>query len=99
MGATRLRTFCSILAPTLLPTIITGFALAFARAVGEFGSVVFISGNLPFKTEIAPYLIVMRLEAFDYPGAIALAVVLLIISFVLLSVINWLQNWASRYQS
>ena len=99
LGATRLRTFCSILAPTLLPTIITGFALAFARAVGEFGSVVFISGNLPFKTEIAPYLIVMRLEAFDYPGAIALAVVLLIISFVLLSVINWLQNWASRYQS
>lgn len=99
LGATRLRTFCSILAPTLLPTIITGFALAFARAVGEFGSVVFISGNLPFKTEIAPYLIVMRLEAFDYPGAIALAVVLLIISFVLLSVINWLQNWAGRYQS
>ena len=99
LGASRLRTFWSILAPTLLPTIITGFALAFARAVGEFGSVVFISGNLPFKTEIAPYLVVMRLEAFDYPGAIALAVVLLVISFAMLSVINWLQNWASRYQS
>lgn len=99
LGASRLRTFCSVLAPTLLPTIITGFALAFARAIGEFGSVVFISGNLPFKTEIAPYLVVMRLEAFDYPGAIALAVVLLVISFAMLSVINWLQNWAGRYQS
>ena len=99
LGASRLRTFCSILFPSLLPTIITGFALAFARAVGEFGSVVFISGNLPFKTEIAPYLIIMRLDAYDYAGAISLAVVLLIISFLMLSVINWLQNWAGRYQS
>ena len=76
-----------------------GMALAFARAVGEFGSVVFISGNLPFKTEIAPYLIIMRLDAYDYAGAISLAVVLLIISFLMLSAINWLQNWAGRYQS
>ncbi|MEO8428361.1 MAG: sulfate ABC transporter permease subunit CysT, partial [Verrucomicrobiota bacterium] len=84
---------------TLLPTVITGFSLAFARAVGEYGSVVFISGNIPFRTEIAPYLIVMRLEEYDYNGAIALAVVLLVISFAMLAVINWLEHWASRYQS
>ena len=72
LGAGRLRTFVSVIAPALLPAVITGFALAFARAMGEYGSVVFISGNLPFKTEIAPYLIVMRLEEYDYPGAIAL---------------------------
>src|SRR5207245_2460871 len=71
LGASRLRTFCTILLPTLLPTVITGFALAFARAIGEYGSIVFISGNVPFKTEIAPYLIVMRLEEYDYSGAIA----------------------------
>jgi sulfate transport system permease protein len=83
----------------LLPTVITGFALAFARAIGEYGSVVFISGNQPYKTEIAPYLIFMRLEEYDYSGAIALAVVLLVISFALLAVINWLELWASRYQT
>ena len=99
LGASRLRTFCTILLPTLLPTVITGFALAFARAIGEYGSVVFISGNQPYKTEIAPYLIFMRLEEYDYTGAIALAVVLLVISFALLAVINWLELWASRYQS
>src|SRR6266545_1213779 len=99
LGASRVRTFFSIIAPTLLPTIITGFALAFARAVGEYGSVVFISGNLPFKTEIAPYLIVMRLEEYDYTGAVALAVVLMVISFVMLYVINWLENWSSRYEA
>src|SRR6266513_1917233 len=94
LGASRVRTFFSIIAPTLLPTIITGFALAFARAVGEYGSIVFISGNLPFKTEIAPYLIVMRLEEYDYRGAIALAVVLLIFSFLLLGAINLLEQWS-----
>src|SRR6266540_6800289 len=73
LGAGRLRTFVSVIAPSLLPPIITGFALAFARAIGEYGSIVFISGNLPFKTEIAPYLIVIRLEEFDIPGALALA--------------------------
>ena len=99
LGASRLRTFCTILLPTLLPTVITGFALAFARAIGEYGSVVFISGNQPYKTEIAPYLIFMRLEEYDYTGAIALAVVLLVISFALLAVINWLELWASRYQN
>jgi sulfate transport system permease protein len=98
LGASRVRTFFSIIAPTLMPTVITGFALAFARAVGEYGSIVFISGNQPFKTEIAPYLIVMRLEEYDYAGAVALAVVLMVISFAMLYVINWLENWSGRYQ-
>jgi len=98
LGAGRLRTFVSVIAPTLFPAVLTGFALAFARAIGEYGSVVFISGNLPFKTEIAPYLIVMRLEEYDYTGAIALAVVLLIFSFVLLAIINVIEQWANRFQ-
>jgi sulfate transport system permease protein len=97
LGAGRLRTFICVIAPSLLPPIITGFALAFARAIGEYGSIVFISGNLPFKTEIAPYLIVMRLEEYDYSGAIALAVVLLAFSFVLLALINLLEQWASKF--
>ena len=99
LGASRVRTFFSIIAPTLAPTVVTGFALAFARAVGEYGSIVFISANLPFKTEIAPYLIVMRLEEYDYSGAVSLAVVLMVISFALLYVINWLESWSSRYQT
>lgn len=98
LGAGRLRTFLTIIAPSLLPAVLTGFALAFARAVGEYGSIVFISGNLPFKTEIAPYLIVMRLEEYDYAGAIALAVVLLTASFVLLAGINLLEQWANKFQ-
>src|SRR5512140_1480470 len=98
LGAGRLRTFATIIAPTLLPAVLTGFALAFARAIGEYGSIVFISGNMPFKTEIAPYLIVMRLEEYDYTGAIALAVVLLIFSFVLLGAINLLEHWSNRFQ-
>jgi sulfate transport system permease protein len=98
LGAGRLRTFVSIIAPTLLPAVLTGFTLAFARAIGEYGSIVFISGNLPFKTEIAPYLIVMRLEEYDYTGAIALSVVLLIFSFVLLAIINLIEQWANRFQ-
>jgi len=98
LGAGRLRTFVSIIAPTLFPTVLTGFALAFARAIGEYGSIVFISGNKPFKTEIAPYLIVMRLEEYDYKGAIALAVVLLVFSFLLLAIINLLEQWSSRFQ-
>lgn len=97
LGAGRLRTFLTVIAPTLLPPVITGFALAFARAIGEYGSIVFISGNLPFKTEIAPQLIVMRLEEYDYAGAIALAVVLLVFSFALLGVINVLEQWASKF--
>ncbi|HEY6170147.1 MAG TPA: sulfate ABC transporter permease subunit CysT [Verrucomicrobiae bacterium] len=97
LGAGRLRTFVRVIAPALMPPVITGFSLAFARAIGEYGSIVFISGNLPFKTEIAPYLIVMRLEEYDYAGAMALAVVLLIFSFVLLAIINVLEQWAGRF--
>ncbi len=97
LGAGRLRTFAMIIAPSLLPAVLTGLALAFARAVGEYGSIVFISGNLPFRTEIAPYLIVLRLEEYDYTGAIALAVVLLACSFLLLGAINLLEQWASRF--
>jgi sulfate transport system permease protein len=98
LGAGRFRTFISIIAPSLLPAVLTGFALAFARAIGEYGSIVFISGNLPFKTEIAPFLIVMRLEEYDYTGAIALAVVLLVFSFLVLGAINLLEHWTGRFQ-
>jgi sulfate transport system permease protein len=98
LGAGRLRTFVFVVAPTLFPAVLTGFALAFARAIGEYGSIVFISGNKPFKTEIAPYLIFMRLEEYDYTGAIALAVVLLVFSFVLLTVINLLEQWSAKFQ-
>lgn len=98
LGAGRLRTFLTVIAPSLLPSIITGFALAFARAIGEYGSIVFISGNMPGKSEIAPQLIFIRLEEFNYAGAMALAVVLLIISFTLLVVINAIERWASRFQ-
>jgi len=98
LGAGRLRTFVSVIAPSLLPSILTGFALAFARAIGEYGSVVFISSNLPKEGEIAPYLIMMRLDQYDYTGAIALAVVLLVFSFILLGIINLLEQWASHFQ-
>src|SRR4051812_24801172 len=98
LGAGRMRTFLQVIAPTLLPSIITGFALSFARAVGEYGSIVFISGNKPFKTEIAPYLIVFRLDQFDFAGATAIAVVLLLISFLILIMINLLEAWSRRFQ-
>jgi sulfate transport system permease protein len=98
LGAGRWRTFWSVIAPSVVPSIMTGFALAFARAIGEYGSVVFISGNRRFHTEITPYLIVMRWEEYDVNGAVALAVVLLICSFVLLAVINWLEQWSGRFQ-
>jgi sulfate transport system permease protein len=97
LGAQRLRIFIKIIAPELLPPLITGFAIAFARAVGEYGSVVFISGNIPLKTEIAPLLIVTKLEQFDYTGATAIALVMLIISFVLLLVVNYLQWRTNRH--
>jgi sulfate/thiosulfate transport system permease protein len=97
LGAGRLRTFLTIIAPTLLPTVVTGFALAFARAIGEYGSIVFISGNLPNRTEIVPQLIVMRLDQYDYSGAMALAVVLMAVSFCLLGAINWLEHWTARF--
>ena len=98
LGAGRLRTFVFVVAPSLMPAVLTGFALAFARAIGEYGSIVFVSGNLPFKTEIAPYLIFVRLEQFDYAGAIALAVVLLVFSFLLLGAINLLEQWSNKCQ-
>jgi sulfate transport system permease protein len=93
LGADRWQTFRRVLFPVLLPAALTGFALAFARALGEYGSVVFISGNMPLKTEIAPLLIMARLEQYDYAGASALAVVLLGASFFVLLAINRLQAW------
>ena len=95
LGATRWQTFRRVLLPALAPAIGTGFALALARAIGEYGSVVFISGNLPFRTEIAPLLIMTKLEQYDYSGATAIAVVMLVVSFALLLAINLLQ-WAGR---
>ncbi len=93
LGANRWQTFTRIIIPTLLPSWLTGFGLAFARGIGEYGSVVFISGNMPMQTEIAPLLIVTKLEQFDYTGATAIAAVLLIISFVLLLLLNLFQWW------
>jgi sulfate transport system permease protein len=91
LGAYRLRTFIKVILPELLPALLTGFALSFARGIGEYGSVVFISGNMPLKTEIAPLLIMTKLEQFDYAGATAIAAVMLTISFILLLLINLLQ--------
>jgi sulfate transport system permease protein len=96
LGADRLLTFRRVLFPILWPALTTGFALAFARGVGEYGSVVFISGNLPMRTEIAPLLIVTQLEQYDYAGATGIAVVLLVVSFGLLLGINALQRWGAR---
>jgi sulfate transport system permease protein len=96
LGATRWQVFRCIIFPLILPALLTGFALAFARALGEYGSVVFIAGNMPFKTEIAPVLIVARLEEFAYSEATAIAVVLLAFSFVLLAFINLLERWTKR---
>ncbi|MBO0699213.1 MAG: sulfate ABC transporter permease subunit CysT [Zavarzinella sp.] len=97
LGASRWQTFRRVIFPNLLPALVTGFALAFARAIGEYGSVVFISGNMPYRTEIAPVLIVARLEEFAYREATAIAVVLLTVSFVLLAVINVLERWSKRH--
>jgi sulfate transport system permease protein len=94
LGASRAQTFRRVLLPAIRPALVTGFALAFARGVGEYGSVVFISGNMPMKTEIAPLLIVTKLEQWDYAGATAIAVVLLVSSFGLLLAINALQRWS-----
>ncbi len=96
LGAGRWRTFTRVIFPALLPAWLTGFALAFARAVGEYGSVIFIAGNLPFVSEIAPLLIVIQLEQYNYVGASAIAVVMLTASFLLLLVVNLLQAWATR---
>jgi sulfate/thiosulfate transport system permease protein len=96
LGATRWYVVTRVIFPYLFPAWVTGFALAFARAVGEYGSVVFISGNMPMRTEISPLLIMTKLEQFDYAGATAIALVMLLMSFVLLLSINALQNWSSR---
>jgi len=96
LGASRLQTFRRIVFPNLLPPLLTGFALAFARALGEYGSIVFISGNMPFRTEIAPLLIVTKLEQYDTAGATAIALVLLVASFLLVFTINALQRWTRR---
>ncbi|MCK6077197.1 sulfate ABC transporter permease subunit CysT [Paenibacillus silvae] len=96
LGAGRWRIFRTILLPDLIPPLLTGFALAFARGIGEYGSVVFISGNMPMKTEIAPLLIMSKLEQFDYAGATAVALLLLLISFILLLIINTLQRWSRK---
>ena len=96
LGAGRLQAFSRVIFPTILPAVLTGFTLAVARALGEYGSIVFISGNLPLRTEIAPLLIVARLEQYDYAGATALALVLLLASFALLFATNVLQRWSVR---
>ena len=97
LGANRWQTFWRVTLPMLRPALLTGFTLAFARALGEYGSVVFIAGNMPMKTEITPLLIITKLEEFDYPGATAIAVVMLVASFVLLLAINFLQWWSHRH--
>ncbi len=97
LGANRLKTFFRVILPQLVPAMLTGFALAFARALGEYGSVIFISSNIPFKTQIVPVLIMSKLEQFNYAGATALAVVMLAASFLLLLIINWLQWWSTRH--
>jgi sulfate/thiosulfate transport system permease protein len=96
LGASRWQTFRRVILPAILPAAVTGFTMAFARAVGEYGSVVFISGNMPMRTEITPLLIITKLEQYDYAGATAIAVVMLVVSFTLLLVINLLQKWSSE---
>jgi sulfate transport system permease protein len=96
LGAGRLQTFVKVIVPALIPALLTGFALAFARALGEYGSVVFISGNMPMHTEVVPLLIMAKLEQFDYAGATAIAVVMLVASFLLLLGVNVLQRWSSQ---
>ncbi|MFP5106670.1 sulfate ABC transporter permease subunit CysT [Neobacillus sp. C211] len=96
LGANRSQTFVKVIFPEILPAALTGFALAFARALGEYGSVVFIAGNMPMKTEITPLLIMTKLEQYDYAGATAIAAVMLIFSFTMLLIINVLQWWTNR---
>lgn len=96
LGANRWQVFRRIIVPHVLPALLTGFALAFARAIGEYGSVIFIAGNLPMVSEITPLLIVTKLEQYDYAGATAIATVMLALSFVVLLAINWLQWWTQR---
>jgi sulfate/thiosulfate transport system permease protein len=99
LGATRLQVLTRVVLPSLAPAMLTGAALAFARAVGEYGSVIFIAGNLPYVSEIAPLLIIIRLEEFDYAGATAIGTIMLLASFAMLLVINLAQSWARRRMS
>ncbi|MFA5494992.1 MAG: sulfate ABC transporter permease subunit CysT [Porticoccaceae bacterium] len=96
LGARRWQTFRYVVLPIILPALLTGFALAFARAVGEYGSVIFIAGNIPMVSEITPLMIITKLEQYDYTGATAIAVVMLVVSFILLLIINGLQAWAGK---
>jgi len=98
LGASRRQTFVRVILPALTPALLTGFALAFARALGEYGSIIFIAGNMPMVSEITPLLIITKLEQYDYAGATAIAVVMLVLSFVLLLAINALQAWTRRRQ-
>jgi sulfate/thiosulfate transport system permease protein len=98
LGANRFQVFTKVILPAIWPAALTGFTMAFARAIGEYGSVVFISGNMPMKTEITPLLIITKLDQYDYAGATAIAVVMLVASFVLLLTINLLQRWSSKAQ-
>jgi sulfate/thiosulfate transport system permease protein len=98
LGATRWQTFRQVIFPVVMPALLTGFALAFARALGEYGSVIFIAGNMPMVSEITPLLIITKLEQYDYAGATAIAVVMLVAAFLLLLVINSLQAWARKRQ-
>ena len=97
LGANRWQTFARVIFPTLSPALLTGVALAFARALGEYGSVIFIAGNMPMVSEITPLIIITKLEQYDYRGATAVAVVMLVVSFVLLLLINLLQKWSRRH--
>jgi sulfate transport system permease protein len=94
LGASRWQTFRRVIFPHLMPSLLTGFAMAFARAVGEYGSVIFIAGNMPYVSEIVPLVIIIKLEQYDYAGATAIALVMLVASFIMLFVINWLQKWS-----
>jgi sulfate transport system permease protein len=96
LGASPLQTFFRVILPSIVPALLTGFALAFARATGEYGSVIFIAGNLPMVSEITPLFIITKLEQYDYAGATAIAVVMLVVSFILLLTINLLQAWTRR---
>jgi sulfate transport system permease protein len=98
LGAGRLQTFWRVVLPMLAPALLTGFALAFARALGEYGSIIFIAGNMPMVSEITPLLIITKLEQYDYAGATAIAVVMLTMSFVMLLTINGLQAWTRKRQ-
>lgn len=96
LGATRWQTFWKVILPSITPALLTGFAMSFARGLGEYGSVIFIAGNIPKVSEIAPLIIVIKLEQYDYAGATAVACVMLVVSFILLFIINWLQQWAGK---